>query len=151
LTPRGYMGIQLLSAAGCAILCVAARLRGWPRREVLGAILMLGTCWMTLCGPATESCTYVLLAPALAWAVFSATSDRWPRFVEWMTRVALLLFLLCVLRGLWRDVNRIHALGLQPQAALLLTIAYVVVLVRKLTAEQPGYGAEMPDAAVHAA
>jgi hypothetical protein len=150
LTPRGYMGIQLVSAAGCAVLCVAMRLRGWPRREVLGAIWMLGTCWMTLCGPATESCTYVLLAPALAWAVFSATNDRWPRLIEMMTRIAFLLLLLCVLRGLWPGVNRIHALGLQPQAALLLTLAYVVVLVRRLTGAHQGYLADMPDAAVHA-
>ena len=78
LTPRGYLGIQLLSAAGCAVLCVAARMRGLSRREVLSAILILGTCWMTLCGPATEACTYVLLAPALAWVVVSAASDRWP-------------------------------------------------------------------------
>src|SRR5262249_42604986 len=50
LTPRAYLGIQLLSAAGCAVLCVAARLRGFPRREVLCLILALGTCWMMLCG-----------------------------------------------------------------------------------------------------
>ncbi len=151
LTPRGYLGIQLISAAGCAVLCMAARLRGRPRREVLGAILMLGTSWMTLCGPATESCTYILLAPALAWAVLSATSDRWPPFVGLLTRIAFLLFLLCVLRGLWPGANRIHALGLQPQAALLLTLAYVVVLVRTLTATRQGALADRPDAAVRAA
>jgi len=147
LTPRGYMGVQLISAAGCAVLCVAARLRGRPRREVLSAILMLGTCWMTLCGPATESCTYVLLAPALAWAALSATTDGWPRLVGLMTRIAFLLFLLCVLRGLWPGVNHIHALGLQPQAALLLTLAYVVVLVRTLMGARLGYLADMPAAA----
>jgi hypothetical protein len=132
LTPRGYLGVQLASAVGCAALCLATRMRDWPRRDVLAAILVLGTCWMTLCGPATESSTYVLLAPALAWTVQRAESERWPRLLGLMTRMALVLFLICVVRGLWPGVNRIHALGLQPQAALLLCLAYVTVLVREL-------------------
>jgi hypothetical protein len=111
---------------------VAARLRGWPRSEVLAAILALGSCWMILCGPATESPTYVLLAPAMAWAVLAAENDGWPWFAGWMVRVGFLLLMLCVIRGLWRDVNRFHALGLQPQAALLLSLAYGVVLTRRL-------------------
>ncbi|HEY7328675.1 MAG TPA: glycosyltransferase family 87 protein [Gemmataceae bacterium] len=133
LTPLGYLGVQLASAAGCAILCLVARLRGWPRRDLLAVILVLGTCWMTLCGPATESSTYVLLAPALAWTVQRAENEHWPWLLGLMTRMALVLFLFCVVRGLWPGVNRIHALGLQPQAALLLCLAYVTVLVRELT------------------
>jgi len=88
---------------------------------------------MTLCGPATESSTYILLAPALAWTVHRAENEHWPWPLGLMTRMALILFLFCVLRGLWPGVNRIHALGLQPQAALLLCLAYVIVLVRELT------------------
>jgi hypothetical protein len=146
LTPLGYMGVQLAAAAGCAVLCVAGRLRGLPRREVLGAILALGTCWMTLCGPATESSTYILLAPALAWAVLSAESDRWPWPVTLMVRMAFVLFMLCVIRGLWPGVNRIHALGLQPQGALLLSLVYVVVLVRALAGprKRPAGTADVP-------
>ena len=150
LTPTGYMGIQLASAAGCAALCVAGRLRGWPRREVLAAIMVLGTCWMTLCGPATESSTYILLAPALAWAVVSADSERWPRLLALMVRMAFLLLMICVIRGLWPDVNRFHALGLQPQAALLLSIAYVAVLARALKTARRSL-ADAPDVSARAA
>ncbi len=91
---------------------------------------------MTLCGPATESSTYVLLAPALAWAVHRAESERWPWLLALPTRMAFVLFMLCVLRGLWPGANRIHALGLQPQAALLLSLVYVAIVVRKLTSSQ---------------
>jgi hypothetical protein len=133
LSPRGYVGVQFVSAAACAVLCLALRLRGWPRRDVLAAILVLGTSWMTLCGPATESSTYMLLAPALAWTVHRAENERWPWLLGLMTRMALVLFMICVVRGLWPGVNRIHGLGLQPQAALLLSLAYVMVLVRELT------------------
>jgi hypothetical protein len=132
LTPLGYHVVQLVSAAGCAVLCVALHRRGQSRREVLGAILALGSCWMMLCGPASESSTYVLLAPALAWAVHSAESDPWPRLLAWMTRSAYLLLLLCVARGLWAGANQMHALGLHPLAALLLSLAYAIVLARPL-------------------
>jgi hypothetical protein len=133
LTPRGYFGVQLISAAGCAALCLTLRLRGWPHRDILAAILVTGTCWMTLLGPATESSTYVLLAPALAWMVHRAECESWHWVLGWLTRMAFILFMLCVVRGLWPGVNRIHALGLQPQAALLLSLVYVAVLVRELT------------------
>src|SRR5262249_26261202 len=104
LTPLGYLGVQLASAMGCAVLGMAARLRGGPRREVLAGILAVGTCWMTLCGPATESSTYVLLAPALAWAVLAAECDGWRWLAGWMVRVSFLLLMLCVVRGLWPGV-----------------------------------------------
>jgi hypothetical protein len=129
LTPQGYLVVQLVSAAGCAVLCLTLRFCNRPRRDVLAAILVLGTSWMTLCGPATESSTYVLLAPALAWMVHRAESERWPWFLGLLTRMAFMLFMLCVVRGLWPGVNRIHALGLQPQGALLLCLAYVTVLL----------------------
>jgi hypothetical protein len=151
LTPRGYMGIQLLSAAGCAVLCVAARLRGLPRRDVLGAILMLGSCWMTLCGPATEASTYVLLAPALAWAVHSTAADRWPHTAQAMVGTAFFLLMICVLAGLWSGANRIHALGLHPLGTLLLTLAYGGVLVRALTAKEGGSRAGTPNMPARAA
>lgn len=146
LTPEGYRIVQLVCAAGCAALCVGLRWRGRSRREVLAAVLMLGTCWMTLCGPATESSTYVLLSPALAWAVHVGESERWPRTLRWPIRLAFLLFAVCVVRGLWRDVNRIHGLGLQPQGALLLSLVYVVVFARSLARSQ-GERTRLSDAA----
>ena len=151
LTPFGYLLVQLGSAAGCAVLCVALRLRQRPRREVLLAVLALGTCWMTLCGPATESATYILLAPALAWAVVSAECDGWPRVLAFLTRISLLLFLICVVRGLWSGVNAFHALGLHPQAAVLLSLAYGVVLIRSLLASSPPQEAAVADLSARAA
>ncbi len=133
LTPLGYRLVQVACAAVCAGVCVAMRWHGLPRREILAAILMLGTCWMTLCGPATESSTYVLLAPALAWAVHTGASEPWPRYLRWPIGLAFLLFLICVVRGLWPNVNRIHGLGLQPQGALLLSLVYLVVFAQSLT------------------
>ncbi len=134
LTLRGYLGIQLVSAAGCAVLCVAARLRGLPRREVLGLVLALGSCWMMLCGPATESSTYVLLAPTLAWAVLSALADRWPWPLRVLVGSSFALLLLAVLAGVHPAVKEFHARGPHPLGALLLAIVYVATAVRALMA-----------------
>ncbi len=135
ITPRVYLLLQLAAAAGCATLCVAARWRGWQRRQVLTACLMLGTLWMTLCGPATESCTYILLAPALAFGLVASWTQRSPLLVRVLLGGSFLLFLLSVLAGVFPRTAQLHALGLQPLAALLLGSGYVTVLLRTLSAQ----------------
>jgi hypothetical protein len=112
ISPRTYTILQLASAAVTALLCLAARRRGVDRPRLLLAVLALGGGWMTLVGPATESCTYVLIAPFLAWAVLtadprpwqrwrvSAGGQPWPALVRRLPAVSWVLFLLTVLAGL---------------------------------------------------
>ncbi len=179
LTPLGYLLIQAAGALGAALLCTAARLRRWDRAEISVAAVVLGTCWMTLVGPATEAATYALLAPVLGWAVVAANRrpwegwgvrdlhrSQWPVLVRWLPTVAWWLFFLAVLAGLlpgtmdpawsgrhplqvlreaialhrWPPTNQIHALGLHALAALLLTGAYVIAMLRSLAAA-PGLAA----------
>jgi hypothetical protein len=47
-------------------------LRKWPAERLLVALFSLGTAWITLCGPATESATYVLLTPFVLLALLRA-------------------------------------------------------------------------------
>src|SRR5262249_5504794 len=77
LTPSVYQAIQLTVAALAALLGITARRARWPRRRLLTGLLALACCWMTLFGAATESATYVLLAPSLAWAVLE-NWRAWP-------------------------------------------------------------------------
>ncbi len=132
VTPHAYLGIQLVTAAGCAAVCVAGRLRGWARPRLLTAALTLCTCWMMLCGPATESSTYVLLAPPLAWAVLNAGRQPWP--LRAPPALAWGLLVVCVLAGLFRNTARFHALGLQPLAALLFALGSLATTLRELLA-----------------
>jgi Glycosyltransferase family 87 len=132
MDPRVYLAIQMLSGAACAALCVAGRLRGWDPATVLTAALVLGTCWMTLCGPATESNTYVLLAPALARGLLAARVEGWPRPERWLPSASTGLLAIGLLAGLTQWTARIHALGMQPLAALLLFAAFLAVYVRLL-------------------
>jgi hypothetical protein len=171
ISPWTYTGLQVLAAAGAALVCLAARMRRWSRPNVLLVVLVTGSCWMTLVGPATESCTYVILAPVLAWAALEASRapwegwgisppgrENWPTYIRWVPTVSWWLFLLTVLAGLFSgspgthdptrhplDVvaeafgqrkfpatNQVHALGLHPLAALLLTGGYMIVILRAL-------------------
>jgi hypothetical protein len=130
VTLPGYLAIQLLSASACGALCTAGQLRGWGRPRLLSAALALGTCWMMLCGPATESSTYVLLAPALACAVLGVGGE--PRLTRALAALAWGLLVVCVLAGLFRNTAQFHALGLQPLAALVFGAGYLAAALRAL-------------------
>jgi Glycosyltransferase family 87 len=79
-----YTLVQLATAAMIAGVCLAGRLRQWQRPTLLALMLSLACCWMTVFGPATESATYILLAPAVAWGLVESFSDptaRWRRII----------------------------------------------------------------------
>jgi hypothetical protein len=134
ITPGLYVVVQLVLAGLCAALCVAARWRGADRTQQLTAALMLGCCWMTLCGPATESSSFIQLAPALAWALIAARRERWPAALRWLPAASFTLLMTGVLAGLTPWTGRIHGLGFQPLGTLLLFVAYVAATIRVLRA-----------------
>jgi hypothetical protein len=64
--------IQFGSGAAIAGFCVLALWRRWDSSRVLTGVFCLSAIWMTLCGPATESYTYMLLAPATVLALLES-------------------------------------------------------------------------------
>jgi hypothetical protein len=104
---------------------------------------------MMLCGPATESSTYVLLAPALAWAVLNAGGEPWP--LRALPALAWGLLVVCVLAGLSRNTARFHALGLQPLAALLFALGCLAAALRDLLAPPAAAAPVAPAGAARAA
>lgn len=131
ITSGMYFAIQLATAALCAVMCLAARRVGVSKTGQRTAALMLGSCWMTVCGPATESASFVQIAPALAWALLAAHRERWPVTIRWLPVASTVLFVISVLAGVTPRTKEIHALGLQPLATLLLFIAYLAIAVRR--------------------
>jgi hypothetical protein len=134
---RAYALVQAALAAGCALLCLTVRWRGWPRRQVLLTALTLATAWMMLCGPATESSTYVFLAPALAWSLVRARPDGWPALGRHLAEHGCGLLLLCVLAGLTAQTASFHALGLHPLGVVLFVAGYLIALARALKTNTP--------------
>jgi hypothetical protein len=134
---RTYQALQLLAAASCALVCLAGRRRGWPPRRMLTAVTTQGTCWMMLFGPTTESSSYVMLAPALAWSLGGARLERWPAVARFPPLVSFGLFLIAQLAGLTKVAGAVHALGPQPLGALLLWVSYLMVAGRDLIWPSP--------------
>jgi hypothetical protein len=113
-----YLAIQLLSAAGIAGLCVAMKVARWPERQLLTSLLAWGCCWMLLLGPATESCTYILLAPSLAWAALDTWLEKKPLLARSLLAASLALFAVSLVATWFPFATAIHSLGPQPVGAL---------------------------------
>jgi hypothetical protein len=111
-----YQVIQLGLAAACAAAVLAARLRGWDAPRLARTALTLGTAWIALCGPTTESCTFIVVAPALAWELVAAPT----RLRRGLTGAAAGLYFLAVVAGAFPNASHLHALGIHPAASLLL-------------------------------
>jgi alpha-1,2-mannosyltransferase len=128
--PRlAYQVFQVLSGAALAVLCWNRQRAGWPEKQSLNATLALASAWMLLLGPSTESCTFILLAPALAWSLLEAILD--PGLTP---RRCLLfgsggLFLAAVVMGAFPNAVRLHSLGVHPLATLL----YLLYLLTETT------------------
>jgi hypothetical protein len=131
MRPGTYLLVEIVTGAMIAALCLLARLRNWPRPLLLSFTLSLACCWMTALGPATESATYILLAPSLAWSMIQADNS----FRRIAYSIVFGLFLVSQLAinlpsGRWfRD-----SLQPLPIAALLFLLILVVEVLWQLAA-----------------
>lgn len=116
-----YRLIELGAGVLLASLCVAARRIGGDQRRLLSFTLDAAFCWMTAFGPATESATYALLAPSLAWAMLGsrlAGRPWWTRGL-YVTCYGLLLSTQMLVLVAPRVFHAYRVLGPQPFTALL--------------------------------
>lgn len=127
VSERFYMAIQTLSGAAVALGCVIGRRRGWTQERLFVVLLSLTCAWMLLCGPATESATYILLAPAVTLALVEAFSRPLPPGLRlWIgTSYAVLLFAL-QLNSFFHLRKSVYSMSVQPAGALLF-VGYMVV------------------------
>jgi hypothetical protein len=118
-----YSAFQMLSGGAIALFCLVGIWKAWPKERLLAGILALVSIWMTLCGPATELQTYILLAPAVVLTLIDAVFGS---RTLWLRIGLLLVYLLMVLavartsflpsqKGLW-------ILTIQPMAAIVFLV-----------------------------
>jgi hypothetical protein len=128
LSMGAYRVVQLLTAAGCAGACLAARRAGWSRRHLLALVTALGCGWMTAFGSATESATYVLVAPVAAWAVLEARRRAW--LLRGVLAAGYGLLFLAQAANWFPGGKEVHMLGVQPLGTLLLVAGLAAVLLQ---------------------
>jgi hypothetical protein len=122
-----YSLIQLGSAAALALLCALGTWKKWQTERVLIGLFCLSAIWMTLCGPATESYTYMLLAaPAILALLQSLHSKQafWIRF--WVLASVALQFLAVARASFLPHFKPFWILAAQPISALLFLIYCLV-------------------------
>jgi hypothetical protein len=138
LSNSSYLVVQLLTAAVIAVLCVLERRAPLSRRRLLTTLLGLSCCWMMLLGPATESTTYILLAPTLAWVVLEAWIEPRGPFYRAVVAASFLLFTATQVVLWFPHGNQFHKLAPHPIAALALAGALVASELQRLArATQP--------------
>jgi hypothetical protein len=115
-----FRALQLGTGAGIFAVCLLGRWVGWPRRKLLQATFDLGCCWMVLLGPATESNTYMLLAPTFSWALLESARARRSCLAFGLSALSGALLLTCCVAGWFPVGKQFRALGLQPLAGLFL-------------------------------
>lgn len=113
----GYRLLQAGTALGLAVL--AWRLR--RPQTALAPVLLLGLSlgWMLLFGPATESATYMLAAPGLAYALVMMWQGDWQPWLRLVLTSSFILLTLSQAAGWTPWTKHLHALGLQPLGVLL--------------------------------
>jgi hypothetical protein len=132
LSSTGFAFLGAASGIGVLGLCLYHTRCASDRKTMLLCTFFLCSIWIVLFGPATESCTYAVVAPTIAWALL----DVFRRPTLWISRSTLVasLLLMGVLStdlfpGLVRDFVNEHA-G-QPIGALLL-FAFLMTRIGRL-------------------
>jgi hypothetical protein len=123
LNLRLYFVLQILGGGVIAALCLFGRLRKWGTDRLLTVIFTLVSCWMLLLGPATESATYIMLAPAVTLAAVEAFSRPFPQWMRALVATALTILIggaaFIAFAGRRRDL---WSMSIQQIAAVLFAV-----------------------------
>jgi hypothetical protein len=125
ISVRGWAVLQAASGAVLAIYLLVIQRRGSSGERLDFLVLALGTCWMLLFGPATESATYVILAPplVLAWL-------RWQGARRGYLAAAAACYALLIASQMLTSWAHLHQNAythlVQPVATLILAAALAV-------------------------
>jgi hypothetical protein len=124
---RVYQLIEILAGAVMAVSCLRLMRNRVVDDRFHVYLFSLGCCWMTVFGPATESATYVFLAPAAAWAVLRVCRDRASPIARLLILTGYALLVLAQTVDWFPFGRQVHSLGIQPFAGLLLLLGFVAI------------------------
>jgi hypothetical protein len=123
IPPNIYPLIQLGTAGALALFCAVQTWRGWAKIRISIGLFCLVSIWMTLCGPATESYTYLILAPAIILALVQAFDAHQPARLRALVSAAFILQLLAATRASFLPhFKPFWALSVLPFSALLFLV-----------------------------
>jgi len=127
---NAYRALQLLTGGGLAAVCAYGQWKGWSSVLLGRVVLVFGCLWMLLFGPATESATYILLAPVLALALVEAHERSLPASLRAMVIAVYTLFVLGLAANSFLHLKKGPATMCVQPAAAVLFVAYSVLELR---------------------
>jgi hypothetical protein len=139
ISPRTFMLMGVLGGAGALGVCFLWARRLKEPRALLTRVYLLFAVWVVLFGPATETCTYVILGPAIAWALVEAFAGQGR-----VVRRSLLLGSLFLMGPSVTDLvgptlrNLAYDYAAQPVGALL----FLALLLTQSTTDTAASGAD---------
>jgi hypothetical protein len=92
--PLSHRTFALMGLASGLVVFGLCRLCAWTTadvRERLTRTFVLFAIWVVLVGPATETCTYVVVAPAIAWSIVDLFRRPAPAALRWLLIASLVL------------------------------------------------------------
>jgi hypothetical protein len=90
ISPLTFARLGVAAGFLVLVLCLLEARRTTDQRQLFTRVFLSFAVWTVLFGPATESCTYAAIAPAIAWSLIEA----WTRPPGWLARGVLLISLL---------------------------------------------------------
>lgn len=114
-----YFAFQLGGAAAVAVACLKMKTSAMPRRRFYALVYALVACWILLLGPATESSTYILLAPTLSWLLIEAWTGPRPVVLRAALVLASVVLLGTMVANWLPFVTKVHGMGFHPLATLI--------------------------------
>jgi hypothetical protein len=126
ISTQGWAVLQAASGAAVAGYLALAQRRGAPPDKLDFLLLTLGTCWMLLFGPATESSTYVILAPPLilAWVRWRAEAGA-GQYLKGAVGCYALLVASQMLSSWGHQYQNAYTHLVQPLGAMILAAALI--------------------------
>jgi hypothetical protein len=122
ISRQTYHWIELGSGAIIALILLLHQRRGMPRQSLLNAAFGLCCAWMMALGPATETTTYIMIAPVAAAAMLLAYVLPQPLWARMFVTVAFVILAGAQLQLLVNIDRPLHRVAAQPLAVLLLMV-----------------------------
>ena len=122
ITQRTYRMIELMVAAIFGVFCLMARSKHGSSARLHFFVFALALCWMTVFGPATESMTYLLVAPVVCYLLVKGWACPSSR-TKYLYLLSYLLMLYPPFSGLFPGhsiFRSAHLKSILPVAVLLL-------------------------------
>lgn len=137
MQPQTYLLLEVLAGLGVLLGALFLAGRGGTSRPLLTSVLLLFSVWVALFGPATEACTYVILAPAVAWSVVEAFQAP----VPWWRRGALLVSLFLMGPAVTDAVGPFRHVAIRLAAQPIGALLYLACFVTRKSPAQAAPGA----------